>query len=282
MSQDIVKVTFLPCARHPIRGLPSQDPPRMNTVFKATALSQALLLALVAPAAFAAPAEATPAAPDATIVAEPEPKQLDAVVVQAEIAYRNRTPDIAPVLSYDLEYFQRFEPNTVGDMVKRLPGAAFVGSDIMEYDGVQLRGLGGGYTQVLINGKKVPGAGDDRSFWVDRIPAEMVARIEILRSNSANRSGDAVAGAINIVLRDAYEFDGGYLRVGVNRWHDGEVNPTFGAVASGEALGGRLLGGINVQDRYRGKSKRSDRYSDPTMEELVSWEDQEEVKDGRD
>src|SRR3546814_16220278 len=84
-----------------------------------------------------------------------------------------------------LEYFQRFEPNTVGDMVKRLPGAAFVGSDIMEYDGVQLRGLGGGYTQVLINGKKVPGAGDDRSFWVDRIPAEMVDRIDILRDRTS-------------------------------------------------------------------------------------------------
>src|SRR3546814_10396014 len=81
-----------------------------------------------------------------------------------------------------LEYFQRFEPTTVGDMVKRLPGAAFVGSDIMEYDGVQLRGLGGGYTQVLINGQKVPGAGDDRSIWVDRLPAEMVDRIEILGS----------------------------------------------------------------------------------------------------
>lgn len=255
----------------------------MNTVFKVTSLSQALLLALVAPAALAAPAEpATPATPATAVAAAPEPKQLDTVVVQAEIAYRNRTPDIAPVLSYDLEYFQRFEPSTVGDMVKRLPGAAFVGSDIMEYDGVQLRGLGGGYTQVLINGKKVPGAGDDRSFWVDRIPAEMVDRIEVLRSNSANRSGDAVAGAINIILRDAYEFDGGYLRIGATRWDDGEVNPTLGAVASGEALGGRILGGINVQDRYRAKTKRSDRFSDPSMEELVSWEDQEEVKDGRD
>lgn len=249
----------------------------MNRTLKATALSQALLLALVAPTAFA-----QTATPDGAADAAPDPKQLDTVVVQAEIMYRNRTPDIAPVLSYDLEYFQRFEPNTVGDMVKRVPGAAFVGSDIMEYDGVQLRGLGGGYTQVLINGKKVPGAGDDRSFWVDRIPAEMVDRIEVLRSNSANRSGDAVAGAINIILRDAYEFDGGYLRLGANRWDDGEVNPTFGAVASGEALGGRLLGGINVQDRYRAKTKRSDRYTDPSMEELVSWEDQEEVKDGRD
>jgi outer membrane receptor protein involved in Fe transport len=247
-----------------------------RTTLKASLLSQALLLALAAPAAFAQ------SAPDGSADASPDPRQLDAVVVQGQIAYRNRTADIEPVLSYDLEYFQRFEPNTVGDMVKRLPGAAFVGSDIMEYDGVQLRGLGGGYTQVLINGKKVPGAGDDRSFWVDRIPADMVDRIEVLRSNSANRSGDAVAGAINIILRDAYEFDGAYLRVGVNRWDDGEVNPTFGAVASGEALGGRILGGVNVQDRYRAKTKRSDRFADRSMDELLSWEDQVEVKDGRD
>ncbi|MGH8075315.1 MAG: TonB-dependent receptor plug domain-containing protein [Lysobacter sp.] len=226
-------------------------------------------LAQVTPVAAAAPA------------ADAAMKQLDAVVVQGEIVYRNRTPDIAPVLSYDLEYFQRFEPSTVGDMLKRVPSAVFV-SDVLEYDGVQLRGLDPGYTQILINGKKVPGAGDDRSFWVDRIPAEMVERVEILRSNSANRSGDAVAGAINVVLRDAYEFDGSYIRVGAMRYDDGEIQPTFGAVTSGEALGGRLLAGINVQDRYNPKVKRSDRYDNPGDMELVSWEDQTDTRDGQD
>nr|WP_298124655.1 TonB-dependent receptor [uncultured Pseudoxanthomonas sp.] len=244
----------------------------------AASLSQVLFCAALLPASFAATAQNQ--APDAG--AAGDPKQLDTVVVQGEIAYRDRTDDIAPTLVYDLEYFQRFEPNTVGDMLKRVPGVGFVGSDIMEYDSVQLRGLGGGYTQVLINGKKVPGAGDDRSFYVDRIPAEMVDHIEIKRSASANRSGDAMAGAINIVLRDAYEFTGSYIRVGVNRWDDGEINPTFGAVTSFEALGGRLLAGINVQDRYRAKTKRSDRFTDNTQEEKVSWEDQTEVKDGRD
>ncbi|SBV35767.1 TonB-dependent receptor [uncultured Stenotrophomonas sp.] len=250
---------------------------KRNTL--ALRLSQALACAALLPAG-AAFAQAL--APDGSAAASGEPKQLDTVVVQAEITYRDRTDDIAPTLVYDLEYFQRFEPNTVGDMLKRVPGVGFVGSDIMEYDGVQLRGLGGGYTQVLINGKKVPGAGDDRSFYVDRIPAEMVDHIEIKRSASANRSGDAMAGAINIVLRDAYEFTGSYIRVGVNRWDDGEINPTFGAVTSFEALGGRLLAGINVQDRYRGKFKRSDRFTDNTREEKVSWENQTEVKDGRD
>ena len=134
-----------------------------------------------------------------------ELRSLATVVVQEEIAYRNRTDATPPVLSYDLEFFQRFEPLTVGDMLKRVPGVAFV-SDVLEFDGVRLRGLDPGYTQILINGKKVPGQGDDRSFFVDRIPAELVERLEIVRSASANRSGDAVAGALNIVLRDAYEF----------------------------------------------------------------------------
>lgn len=249
----------------------------MNRNALAIGLARALACAIILPAGAAWSQTTTP---DGS--AEPDAKQLDRIVVQGEIAYRDRTSDIAPTLVYDLEYFQRFEPNTVGDMLKRVPGVGFVGADIMEYDGAQLRGLGGGYTQVLINGKKVPGAGDDRSFYVDRIPAEMVDHIEIRRSASANRSGDAMAGAINIVLRDAYVFNGSYIRVGVNRWYDGETNPTFGAVTSFEALGGRLLAGFNVQDRYRRKEKRSDRFTDDTMAEKVSWEDQTEVKDGRD
>ena len=244
----------------------------------AVALSGALI------ASFAAiPALAQTATGPSAVEPQPElAKDLDKVVVQGEITYRDRAPDVAPTLVYDLEYFQRFEPATVGDMLKRVPGVGFVGSDIMEYDGAQLRGLGGGYTQVLINGKKVPGAGDDRSFYVDRIPAEMVDHIEIKRSASANRSGDAMAGAINIVLRDAYKFDGSYVRLGVNRWFDGETNPTFGAVTSFEALGGRLLAGVNVQDRYRRKEKRSDRFEDDSLAKKVSWEDQTEIKDGRD
>ena len=240
----------------------------------AAAMSRALLCVLVAPLSFAAVAD------EAAADASPDPKQLDAVVVQAQIAYRNRTDAVAPVLSYDLEYFQRFEPLTVGDMLKRVPSVAFV-SDVLEYDGAQLRGLDPGYTQILINGKKVPGAGNDRSFFVDRIPAELVERIEIVRSTSANRSGDAVAGALNIVLRDAYQFDGRYVRAGAMHFDDGQWKGTYGAVASGEVGGGRLLGGINVQGRYNPKVKRSDRFEEPGGD-FTDREDQDDTRDGDD
>jgi outer membrane cobalamin receptor len=207
-------------------------------------------------------------------------RQLDPVVVQGQIIYRDRTDAIAPTLSYDLEYFQRFEPLTVGDMLKRVPSVAFV-SDVLEYDGARLRGLDPCYTQILINGKKVPGAGDDRSFFVDRIPAELVDRIEIIRSASANRSGDAVAGTLNIVLRDAYEFDGAYLRAGAMHFDDGKWKGTYGGVASGDVGGGRLLGGINVQGRHNPKQKRSDRFDGPGGD-FTDREDQSDVRDGTD
>lgn len=248
----------------------------MTQTLLATSLAKALACLMLLPLATDA------AAQDAATPDDPGDgaKQLDTIVVQGEIVYRNRTDATAPVLSYDLEYFQRFEPLTVGDMLKRVPSVAFV-SDVLEYDGAQLRGLDPGYTQILINGKKVPGAGNDRSFFVDRIPAELVERIEIVRSSSANRSGDAVAGALNIVLRDAYEFDGAYLRAGALRFDDGEVKPTYGAVASGEVGGGRLLGGFNVQGRYNPKLKRSDRFEEPDGD-FVDAEDQTDTRDGTD
>ncbi|MEH6420698.1 TonB-dependent receptor plug domain-containing protein [Pseudomonas sp. CGJS7] len=230
------------------------------------ALSAALSICLAAPAVAAdAPAEAT---------------DLDRVTVTGQIAYRDRSEATAPTLSYGLDYFQRFEPLTVGDMLKRVPSVGFV-SDVLEYDGARLRGLDPGYTQILINGKKVPGAGGDRSFYVDRIPAELVERIEIIRSPSANRSGDAVAGALNIVLRDAYEFDGGYLRAGALHFDDGKTKPVFGAVGSGEFAGGRVLGGINVQGRHNPKRKRSDRF-ESLGGDFVDREDQSDVRDGTD
>lgn len=235
-------------------------------------LSLALLAALAAPVQ----AQDQPA-PDGSGA---ERRQLDTIVVQAEIAYRDRSETTAPVLSYDLDFFQRFEPLTVGDMLKRVPGVAFV-SDVLEYDGARLRGLDPGYTQILINGKKVPGAGDDRSFFVDRIPAELVDRIEIIRAPSANRSGDAVAGALNIVLRDAYRFEGAYLRAGALNFRDGETKGSFGAVAGGEFAGGRLLGGVNIQGRYNPKLKRSDRFEEPGGD-YDDREDQVDTRDGTD
>ncbi len=236
-----------------------------------------LLGAALAPLAFAGAAFAqsgSPADPQGPV------SSLDEVIVTGEPVMRNRTDDVVPTLSYDLEFFQRFEPLTVGDALKRVPSVTFL-SDVLESDGVRMRGLDPGYTQILINGERVPGGEADRSFFVDRIPAELIERVELVRSSSANRSGDALAGTINIVLRDALALDGGYIRAGALLFPDDELGGTFGAVYGGEVGPGRLLIGASVQDRRNPKNKFSQRFDEPGGT-LDNVEVQTDVRDGTD
>lgn len=216
------------------------------------------------------------------------PTSASDIVVLGRINYRNRSESTEPVLVYDQEYFQRFEPLTAGDALKRVPSVTFL-SDVIESDGARLRGLAPGYTQILINGEKVPGSNADRSFFMDRIPAELISRVEIVRSSSARRSGDAMAGTLNIVLRDGYQLDGGYVRAGALHFDDGKWKPSFGAVWGGEVGPGRLLLGVNVQGRYNPKRKVSYRHSDSpennpdyATEDFDNREDQTDTRNGTD
>lgn len=247
--------------------------------------STASFASLCLGAAFSASAQTAPAA---TTEGEDPILRAETVVVQAEISYRNRSDETVQTLEYGQDYFQRFEPLTAGDALKRVPSVTFL-SDVIESDGARLRGLDPGYTQILINGEKVPGNGVDRSFFLDRIPAELIDRVEIVRSSSARRSGDALAGTLNIVLRDGYELDGGYLRAGALRFDDGEYKESFGGVYGGELGPGRIILGANLQGRYNPKQKKSLRYGDSpendpdfAANEFDNREDQTDTRDGTD
>ena len=84
----------------------------------------------------------------------------------------------------------RFGDNSLAGVLKRQPGLSVSGNEI------RMRGLGAGYTQILINGQPAPG-----NFSIDSIPPDLIERIEILRSAAADTVSQSVAGSINIVLR---------------------------------------------------------------------------------
>lgn len=201
------------------------------------------------------------------------------IIVTGDIVFRNRTRDPNPVLSYDLEYFQRFEPVSVGEMLKRVPGVTFT-SDVLEYDGVQMRGLPAGFTQVLINGRRAPGGEADRSFFVDRIPAELVERIEIVRAPRADQPSEGVAGTLNIITKESAMFDGGFVKAGALMNEDGGVRPS-GALAYADTIGETSFwGALNYQQRRNPKKKVSDRYDGDL--EFDNRELQEDTRDGTD
>ncbi|MGQ0618419.1 MAG: TonB-dependent receptor plug domain-containing protein [Panacagrimonas sp.] len=195
--------------------------------------------------------------------------QLDRIVVTGDTAdhYRFRSDSTSPRLIYDYDYFARFEPLSVGDMLKQVPGVAFT-SDIGEYDAPQLRGIGTEYTQILINGQRVPGAGGDadnadRGVFVDRIPAELVERIEVIRSPQADLDSQGVGGSINIVLKTTGEFSGGQFRAGAFNSGDGTTRGSGYAGYAGQSGRWSWLGGVNVQGRYNPKDKKSQAFEAP-------------------
>jgi outer membrane receptor for ferrienterochelin and colicins len=210
------------------------------------------------------------------------------IIVTGQLFFRNRTSDVNPVLSYDLEYFQRFEPVSVGEMLKRVPGVTFT-SDVLEYDGVQMRGLPPGFTSVLINGRRPPGAEADGSFFVDRIPAELVERIEIIRSPRADQPSDGIAGVLNVITKEGATFNGGSLRAGALINEDGGVRPSAAAAYAGTVGQTSFWLGLNYQERRNPKDKVSLRFGDIvpdnagiTDPEFDNTELQEDTRDGRD
>lgn len=192
-------------------------------------------------------------------------RTLEEIVVTGEITYRNRTETVAPELTYDQEFFQKFEPTSVGDSLKRVPGVSF-GSDIGEYDAPALRGLAEGFTQILVNGRPIPGGGNDRTVFVDRIPAEIIDRIEIVRSPSADLDSQGIGGTINIILKDGTSLPPGVIaRAGVLYFPDTETFKGSGAVS----LSGRnedetvaYSVTLDAQQRYNPKLTREEVFDD--------------------
>lgn len=126
---------------------------------------------------------------------------LPTVTVEAQrTALRERQTDSVARLIVDEAEVERFGDATVGDVLRRLPGMSFTGPAGVVKD-IRIRGLDKGYTQFLINGEPVPSATKERQFQVDRLPADMIERIEIVRNPSAAMDSDGVGGAINIVLK---------------------------------------------------------------------------------
>jgi outer membrane receptor for ferrienterochelin and colicins len=94
------------------------------------------------------------------------------------------------------EEIQKQGDANLGEVLKRLPGVTVQGVP-GRGGAIRMRGLGGGYTQILLDGERLP-----PGFSIDTLLPEQVERIEILRAPTAETGARAIAGTINIVLRE--------------------------------------------------------------------------------
>lgn len=118
-------------------------------------------------------------------------KKTDRVVIRASKEdYDPRRDDTASKIVLNKDEIAKYGDTNVFDILKRAPGVTVVGSSI------RMRGLGAGYTQILVNGELPP-----LGFNLEVLPPEQIERIEIMRSATAEFSMQAIAGTINIVLK---------------------------------------------------------------------------------
>lgn len=156
---------------------------------------------------------------------------------------RARQLDTAATTVVGRDELLRYGDLTVADALKRVPGIT-VGGVQGRGGEIRMRGLGNGYTQVLLNGQPVPAG-----FSIDSISPELIERVEIMRVASAELGTQAIAGSINIVLRKSTarpqrEFKAG---LAANR---GEVTPDLSAQASGKGVGwSYTMAGVFVGSR---------------------------------
>jgi iron complex outermembrane receptor protein len=142
---------------------------------------------------------------------------------QTDTELRRRAPVAKQI--YGREELDKFGDTNLSDVLKRLPGVNIQGG------APRMRGLGSGYTLILINGDPAP-----PGFQFDQLNPAQVERIEVSRGPTADQSAQAVAGTINIILKQAPKTAQRDLRLGVGY---NAVRPTPSATFTfGESGGG--------------------------------------------
>jgi iron complex outermembrane receptor protein len=117
------------------------------------------------------------------------------------------------------EDIERFGDSSVSEVLKRLPGVTTGGRPGRGGD-VRMRGMGGGYTQLLVNGERMP-----PGFSLDNLTPDQVERIEVMRAPTAEFGARAVAGTINVVLKEALKKTLNEVRLGAAA-EEGRISPS--------------------------------------------------------
>lgn len=132
---------------------------------------------------------------------------LDAVTVVSAAGFEQNIKDAPASISViSQEELQKKAYNDVTDALKDIPGVLITGGG--SSSDISLRGMGGQYTMILIDGKPMDsrqtrpnsdGAGIEQG-WTP--PVEAIERIEVIRGPMSSLYGsDAMGGIINIITK---------------------------------------------------------------------------------
>jgi len=195
------------------QGSPA-DAPRSPAAPASAAGRDASVPPRVAPPARAASAAARPAA----AASAPADTQRIEITGGRESDTEQRRQSTASKIVIGREEIDKFGDATVGEVLRRLPGVTTPGAP-GRGGPPRMRGLGNGFTQLLIDGQRIP-----PGFSLESLTPEQVERIEVLRAPTAETGARAIAGTINIITREGYRRRLNDLRIGFGR-ENGKLSP---------------------------------------------------------
>ncbi|MGH1471001.1 MAG: TonB-dependent receptor plug domain-containing protein [Cellvibrionaceae bacterium] len=196
---------------------------------------------------------------------DPSEVMDEIITIGTRVAGRSSADLPVPVDSLSEEVLESTGQTEVGRMLQTLaPSFNFSSSTISDgTDALRpatLRGLGPDQTLVLVNGKRRhTGALIHVNTSVGRgtagvdlnaIPASSIKRIEVLRDGAAAQYGsDAIAGVINIILKD--NIDETTMSAAYGEYSEGDGETTTFSINSGIEIGstGYLNGTLDYRDR---------------------------------
>ena len=154
-----------------------------------------------------------PAAPVANVpaaAASSAGNRLDRVEVSSgPTANSRRRNSTASKIVIEREDLEKYGDVALGDVLRRLPGVTLGGRPGRGGD-IRMRGMGGGATQILVDDERPP-----PGFAVEDLPPDQIERIEIYRAPTAATGARAIAGTINIILREPLQKSNHEVRMGV-------------------------------------------------------------------
>ncbi len=140
--------------------------------------------------------------------------------------------------TYPSAYFAEYAPITVNDMLNRIPGIDLVlGTGTPTSNANAERGLGSS-AQILIDGKRLAGKANEASSQLNRIAANEVNYIEIIRGSSSDLDVQNSGQLVNIVLLESLSRSTISSEANATRFADGTVEPGGSLAWSGQS--GRL------------------------------------------
>ena len=216
-------------------------------------ITRAVRTALFSAAALGAALQAAPA-----LAQDAEEQELGEIVVTGSRIPRANLTAPTAVTTIDAEVINQSGLINVADILRAVPsfGVSALSSANSNFlttssgiNTLQLRNLEEDRTLVLVNGRRyVSGVAGSAAVDFNTIPTELIERVEIITGGaSAIYGSDALAGVINVILRDDFEgvkfgYQYGEADAG------GEIENRFNFTAGGDFADGR--GNAVVQATY--------------------------------